>query len=1415
MRRSFTSRGGRYPVVLLLVLFSVTAVGNVASLGRPTSPAMPSHLSTGAEIEIHDLYDRDSERMQRELRRTGLRYPVFDDFYLYARDDDCGHSFAVDVYEYEKDLLAEEDMRSVILNGRESGFIGGYNAAQDSGSCGSWFSEQFRRYQGFLATFRFPVALDWDESLWLQFDHFIVVIGYNGVSCGPDCPPCELLEPSEALPICVEIAEGILELNRHIPPEGEPGSVSEEIHAVAQVKWRFPTSNVGSSPAIGPDGTVYVGSVEGIVWAINPDGTEKWRFDTPTTVDSSPAIGSDGTVYVLGGDEFFYALNPDGTLKFKVEIQLGGCCQDSSPAIGLDGTVYVGAWDQNLYAIGPDGRVKWKYTTNGEISSSPAVAPEGTIYAGSGDGCLYSIRADGSLLWRLPIGPKAWNVDSSPALDPNGVVYVGSDDGAFCAVNPDGSKRWDYVSEKRCNFGIGPMPCSFSSPTIGGNGTVYVTSSDGSLYAFSPDGSLKWQYATGTECDYGRIGYVPCPIDSAPAIGRDGTIYFGSFDRNVYAINPDGTVKWRVETGYSIMGSSPVIAPDGTLYIGSYDGYLYAINTESGGLSDAPWPMFHHDAAHTGRAQIAVDTPVESSLSEQTDEELAEEYIPNILQLECDIEAGNGIEWVAYHVERQDTLARIEYSVVFADEDHPDPLLNAAYDLTRGAMDIETFYVMVDLQADEITELAFHYPYRSTCPAEILGFLDCRTGVGCGTWYGGQGYGVAVPFHYCRIFEGEEIASEFGFSHGHPDLYIATWNHLFSSEPVIDKPASCDRWRRYTHETLQLVEQTRAELEEAREAQSVQACRSWSRTFDGSSVQWGFSVQQTSDGGYILLGEIRPYGLGLDDFWLIKTDAAGRKQWDRTFGGTGIDTGYSVQQTQDGGYILLGDTYSYGHGPGHSDAWLIKTDAAGDREWDKTFGGSNYDSCGSIQETRDGGYILLGSTDSYGTGERDLWLIKTDAYGNKRWDRTFGGRDSDWASSLQQTGDGGYILLGNTKSYGAGEADFWLVKTDAYGNKQWDRTFGGRNWDVGYSVQQTRDGGYILLGRTGSCGAGQDDFWLIKTDAYGNKQWDRTFGGSKDDWGRSVQQTRDGGYILLGSTESYGAGQDDLWLIKTDAYGYIQWDKTFGGSKDDWARSVQQISDGSYILLGNTNTESYGAGETDVWLIKYCPEAEEVPAVSTPESIYPIYDYPQAILDPFGGDIPIYVGNATTSITVEEVGESFVVDAKGYIHMSYLDIFRILAQGDTTITLAQGSNESRTVQLLFSVPKGGEFDFLREAGHEWITGFLGDEGSESAWEGSVTFPTSLYESLRLSWAVEKANLDDFYQGLDEALKLLQFVYLLTDPDVKEYLVGRIQEAKRSGRRSELRAVYREIEKVLITMGPLRRSPSKSPISVLI
>jgi hypothetical protein len=362
----------------------------------------------------------------------------------------------------------------------------------------------------------------------------------------------------------------------------------------------------------------------------------------------------------------------------------------------------------------------------------------------------------------------------------------------------------------------------------------------------------------------------------------------------------------------------------------------------------------------------------------------------------------------------------------------------------------------------------------------------------------------------------------------------------------------------------------------------------WTKTFGGSDYDVGNSVQQTIDEGYVIIGYTYSFGAGDRDIWLVKINADGDTLWTKTFGGSHYEEGYSVQQTTDEGFIITGRTDSFG--AGWFDVCLIKTNASGDTLWTKTIGGSGDDEGRSVQQTMDEGFIITGRTGSFGTGG-DVWLIKTNADGDTLWTKTFGGRDGDYGSAVQQTPDGGYVIIGYTSSFGAGDYDNWLIKTNADGDTVWTKTFGGSGIDYGYSVQQTSDGGYIITGHSGSFGTG-GDIWLIKTNASGDTLWTKTLGGSNSDWSQSGQQTEDEGYIIAGNIYSLGVGDQDIWLIKTDAVGDTLWTKTLGGSGDDYGSAVQQTKGDEYIITGYTY--SFGAGRSDVWLIKTTSEINKV-----------------------------------------------------------------------------------------------------------------------------------------------------------------------------------------------------------------------------
>ncbi len=364
----------------------------------------------------------------------------------------------------------------------------------------------------------------------------------------------------------------------------------------------------------------------------------------------------------------------------------------------------------------------------------------------------------------------------------------------------------------------------------------------------------------------------------------------------------------------------------------------------------------------------------------------------------------------------------------------------------------------------------------------------------------------------------------------------------------------------------------------------------WNKTFGENLSDIAYSVQQTSDGGYILAGTAQSYKASrTTDAWLIKTDANGNKLWNKTFEGASDYGSLSVQEALDGGYVFAGTTNSSGD---KENGWVVKTDANGSKQWEKVFGGANFDEFKSIQRTLDGGYIIAGSTQSYDTTTLiQAWLVKIDANGNEIWNKTFGtGIYYKYSAvSAKQTSDGGYIIAGNT-----GNPITWLIKTDSSGNQVWTKGFKESESSYAQAVdtQQTSDGGYILTGyKRLFDGTGTNVLaWLIKTDSTGNTLWNKTFGGKGVfDIVYSARQTKDGGYVLAGYTSLNNGSDGKALVIKTDANGNELWYQTLGEASMNIIQSVEQTGDGGYILAGDVS--SYGPGNTDAWLVKLSSEA--------------------------------------------------------------------------------------------------------------------------------------------------------------------------------------------------------------------------------
>lgn len=385
--------------------------------------------------------------------------------------------------------------------------------------------------------------------------------------------------------------------------------------------------------------------------------------------------------------------------------------------------------------------------------------------------------------------------------------------------------------------------------------------------------------------------------------------------------------------------------------------------------------------------------------------------------------------------------------------------------------------------------------------------------------------------------------------------------------------------------------------------------KGWSRSLgmgDYYTESHPDSIQQSSDGGYVFVFENIYGGAGDYEYGIAKLAADGSLQWARDFGGPSIEAPKAVIETSDRGYLVAGQSYSYRTGTRYDDIVLIKLDAGGSLAWQKSYGGAGYDdSPEAIAAVTDNdgnpdGYILAGATDSFGAGGRDIWLLRLENNGDIRWQKTLGGGGSEYARAIR-TVTGGFLLAGSTTSFGAGGSDVWVVKIDADGALLWERAYGGTGPESPVGIEPTNTGGCVVGAGSGSF-LPDDNFWVFEIDASGAVLWQYLYGGAGDDRARDFRRTLDGGYIMAGWTDSFGtefAGTvyNDAWLIKLGPSGGIQWQKFYNKPHEydgeminapDWAYSVTPTLEGGYTVVGDTDWLTYADvdRETDIWIFQ-------------------------------------------------------------------------------------------------------------------------------------------------------------------------------------------------------------------------------------
>jgi len=344
----------------------------------------------------------------------------------------------------------------------------------------------------------------------------------------------------------------------------------------------------------------------------------------------------------------------------------------------------------------------------------------------------------------------------------------------------------------------------------------------------------------------------------------------------------------------------------------------------------------------------------------------------------------------------------------------------------------------------------------------------------------------------------------------------------------------------------------------------------WSKSYGGPDSDTILSLQQTNDGGYVAAGITDSFGVG-DEFWVLKLESDGSVEWEKAYGGSSDDRLFSIQQTPDGGYIATGGTESFG--ADSQDVWVVKLDSAGEVDWQKRYGGGSQETGLLIALTSDGGYVVIAETYSFGSGSNDAWVFKLDSEGEVEWENAYGGSNSDFLLSIQQTADGGYIAGGLKDSEGG-----WILKLESDGSVEWEKIYG---FDQAWSVQQTPDGGYIVAGDLFDDG---QRLWVSKLDPDGEIAWQKTFAYGTEPL---VRLSSDGGYIVAANTRHFDLGNANIWVIKLDSLGGVEWQKAYGGdNQDQIARTaaIQETSGGGYVLGATTHLGD--EQNLDFWVLK-------------------------------------------------------------------------------------------------------------------------------------------------------------------------------------------------------------------------------------
>ncbi|MBI4862392.1 MAG: PQQ-binding-like beta-propeller repeat protein [Candidatus Riflebacteria bacterium] len=717
----------------------------------------------------------------------------------------------------------------------------------------------------------------------------------------------------------------------------------------------------------------------------------------------------------------------------------------------------------------------------------------------------------------------------------------------------------DPNGAKQWEFATGAQGCS--SPAIAADGTIYVVSGDGTLYALNPDGSKKWQRSVGGQ---------GC---SSPAIAADGTVYVGSSDSKAYATNPDGSTKWVFDTGGQ-PGQGlqpPAVGADGTVYIGGLVGYLYAVNPdgskkwEFAAVTASP-PAIGADGTlyvFLGGQVLALDSSGGKVWAINTGSESGSPAIgvDGTIYV-ADYMASTPCMWAL----NPDGTRKWGFSTATCGS---SPAIGSDGTICVGSY----FGIVYGVNADGTKK--WEYPADADSAPAIAADGTVYIG-GSGGLYAirssSNGLASSAWPRFQHDNQNTGRATEGGTNNppAQPSITSPTNNATGSSvNPIIQASDFSDPDAGDTHAS------STWEIYDNESMSSLS--RVWSKV--GDTTNTTNTVVNTSNGvfsnalnGLSALAVNTDYfvrvnfmdGHGLASIFSPTVKFTTRNSWARTYGGGSLDAASAVRQTSDGGYIIAGTTYSFG--AGGSDAWVLRLRGDGSLAWQRTYGGAGTDFASDVQQTADGGFVVAGATTSFGAGGYDVWVLKLNGDGSIAWQRTYGGAGSfDEAYAVRQTTDGGFIVAGEANSFGSG--DFWVLKLDGDGSVAWQKTYGNISIDRAAAVQQTTDGGFIVAGENAASGT---NAWVLKLNGDGSIAWQKTYGGADVDKANAVQQTMDGGFIVVGEARSFGSTA--FWVLKLNGNGSVAWQKTYDDlisfNLSGIAQAVQQTSDGGFIVAG-------------------------------------------------------------------------------------------------------------------------------------------------------------------------------------------------------------------------------------------------------